>query len=401
MTGTGLAQAIPIAITPILTRLYTPEDFGLVALFLACASILSTLATGRYELAITLPDSDKEAANLLVLSLKLCVLTSFVLVLPIMIFNDWIALQLGNSAIAPWLYLLPISVIGIGSFNAIQMWLNRCSLYKQMSMNRFQNASFNAALNVGLGLIKLPSGQIWAATFGPLLAALSAFRLALQRDEQIFKQTNWPEQRLLAHRYQHHPKHILPGQLIGAVAVQLPIIIITNVYSLAIAGFFSLAYRLVVLPTSLIANAIGDVYRQRIAEAYQKNGEFKSVYLKTVRASVLVALPSCALIYLIAPTVFTVVFGKEWAKAGEYAQILVIAVFFQMSFTPIDKGAVLVGATRYILFWHVFRLLSFLALYLMIRYFYLGVDVFLWGFMVVNVILYVLDAVVGYRYAKG
>jgi len=32
MTGTTIAQAIPIAISPILTRIYTPEDFGVFAL---------------------------------------------------------------------------------------------------------------------------------------------------------------------------------------------------------------------------------------------------------------------------------------------------------------------------------------------------------------------------------
>ena len=399
MTGTGLAQAIPIAITPILTRLYTPEDFGLVALFVSCASVLSILATGRYELAITLPKSDKEAANLLVLTLKLCAAISFFLIIPISLLNEWIAVQLGNSEIAPWLYLLPISVIGLGTYNAMQMWLNRCGMYKQMSVNRMQNSGCNAAINLGLGIIKLPAGQIWAATFGPVLAALTALWRAYKQDEQLFSQSDWETQKKVAGRYQHHPKHILPGQLIGAVAVQIPILIMSSVYSLATAGFFSLAYRLVVMPTSLIANAIGDVYRQRIAKEYQEKGEFRAVYLKTVKTTAVIALPVCILMYLFSPTVFSVVLGKEWHKAGEYAQILVVAVYFQMIFTPIDKGAVLVGATRYIFLWHLIRLMLFLTLYM----FSLDLLVYetLWYFVMVNIFLYILDGWRGYLYARG
>jgi O-antigen/teichoic acid export membrane protein len=401
MTGTGLAQAIPIAITPILTRLYTPEDFGLVALFVACASVLSILATGRYELAITLPESDKEAANILVLSLKLCAAISLFLIIPIAVLNEWIALKLGNSEIAPWLYLLPISVIGLGAFNAMQMWLNRCGLYKQMSVNRLQNSGYTAAINLGLGIIKLPVGQIWAATFGPLLAALIALRRVHRQDESLFSQADWEIQKKLARRYQHHPKHILPGQLIGAIAVQIPIFIMSSVYSLAIAGFFALAYRLVVLPTSLIANAIGDVYRQRIAREYQEKGEFRRVYFKTVKTTAMIALPVCVLMYLFAPTVFSVIFGKEWVQAGEYAKILVVAVYFQMTFTPVDKGAVLVGATKYIFIWHLGRFLSFLCLYLISENLNFTEIHVLWIFVVINICLYSIEGFMGFKYANG
>ena len=65
VSGTTLAQAIGILITPILTRLYAPEAFGTLALFTSITSILSVIACMRYELAIMLPESDEEAANLL------------------------------------------------------------------------------------------------------------------------------------------------------------------------------------------------------------------------------------------------------------------------------------------------------------------------------------------------
>ena len=81
MTGTGLAQAIPIAISPILTRIYTPEEFGVFALYMAIASILTVLVTGRYEMAILLPKKDRDAMSLVALSIALSFFISIILLI--------------------------------------------------------------------------------------------------------------------------------------------------------------------------------------------------------------------------------------------------------------------------------------------------------------------------------
>ena len=79
MTGTTIAQAIPIAISPILTRIYTPEDFGVLALFVAITSIFGSIANGRYELAIMLPKKDENAINIFALGLIITFSMSFIL----------------------------------------------------------------------------------------------------------------------------------------------------------------------------------------------------------------------------------------------------------------------------------------------------------------------------------
>ena len=78
MTGTTIAQAIPIAISPILTRIYAPEDFGMFALYMSVASIISVIATGRYELAIMLPKKDEDAVNIVALSIIISFFVSFI-----------------------------------------------------------------------------------------------------------------------------------------------------------------------------------------------------------------------------------------------------------------------------------------------------------------------------------
>ena len=200
----------------------------------------------------------------------------------------------------------------------------------------------------------------------------------------------------MAKRYIDHPKYLAPAQLLGTVAVQLPVFMIGSVYSLGVLGFFSMAYRMVTLPSGLIAGAIGDVYRQRISAAYAECGEFRSIFVSTLRKTTLLALPPFVVIYFIAPILFEWVFGAAWRVAGEYAQILVVAAFFQFVFTPIDKGSVVVGATRYILAWHVARLILFMLLFYISKNYELEIKNALWIFVFSNSFLYFIEGFFGY-----
>lgn len=125
MLGTALSQAIPIAIIPILTRIFTPEDFGLLALYGACVAILSVFIAGRYEIAIMLPKSNEDAKILLQASIIITFLIATILFIPILFFNKQIANLLGNKNIAPWLYLLPLSALLTGTYQSLTYWNNR------------------------------------------------------------------------------------------------------------------------------------------------------------------------------------------------------------------------------------------------------------------------------------
>ena len=122
MTGTTIAQAIPIAISPILTRIYTPEDFGLFAFYASIASIISVVATGRYELAIMLPKKDDDAINIVVLSILISFLVSLLSLIIVLVFNTQITNLLGNPEIANWLYFIPLTVLFTGIYQSFNYW---------------------------------------------------------------------------------------------------------------------------------------------------------------------------------------------------------------------------------------------------------------------------------------
>lgn len=130
MTGTTIAQAIPIAISPILTRIYTPEDFGIFAIYLAITSIIAVIATGRYEMAIMLPKEEKDVKSILKLIIILLSIVTFATFLIVFIFNDEITNLFENKEISNWLYFLPVSVFLVGIYQVYNYLLIREKILK-------------------------------------------------------------------------------------------------------------------------------------------------------------------------------------------------------------------------------------------------------------------------------
>ena len=133
MTGSTIANAIPVAISPILTRIYSPEDFGLLALFLAVTTIFGTIVNGRYELAIMLPKKDEDAINIVALGFIIMSLITLILFVIVIIFNEKIVHLLSNKDIGTWLYIVPLSIFLIGLFNLLNYFNNRKKHYKDIA----------------------------------------------------------------------------------------------------------------------------------------------------------------------------------------------------------------------------------------------------------------------------
>ena len=125
MTGTTIAQAIPIAITPILTRIYTPEDFGVFTFFLAITAVFGSIANGKYEVAIMLPKKDEDAINIFALGFIISSAISFFLLVLVLLFNKYFVNLSGNEEIGIWLYFLPITVFLSGLWNNLNFFNNR------------------------------------------------------------------------------------------------------------------------------------------------------------------------------------------------------------------------------------------------------------------------------------
>jgi O-antigen/teichoic acid export membrane protein len=151
MTGTTFAQALLIIIAPILTRLYTPDDFGVFALYTSILGILSVIACLRYELAIVLPEKDEDAANLLVLCLLICSVISLMALVLVALFRDSFALLLSAPKISFWLWFLPASLFLTGTFQALNYWSTRRKQFKRLAIRQITQNSVTAVTQIASG----------------------------------------------------------------------------------------------------------------------------------------------------------------------------------------------------------------------------------------------------------
>ena len=401
MTGTGLAQAIPIAISPILTRIYSPEEFGVFALYMAIASVLTVIVTGRYELAIILPEDNKDAVNILALSLCLSVVISFLLLLVIVFWKEDITSLLKTPGITPWLYWIPASTLLMGVYQSLNYWSNRQAHYSRLAISRVFQSAGTAGSQLGVGLKTATSGGlIGGQILGLFLSTIVLSRLIIKDDKYKLKEIRKKTIIEQAKRYKNFPKFLIFSQLMSAVSGNIAVFLINIWYSVAYAGFFMLSQRVLGAPITFISSAITDVFRQEASVAFAENGECKAIYLKTLKRLSLLSLIPFVTLFFLAPYLFELVFGKEWRISGEFVQILIPMFLLRFIVSPLGVMFAISESVRIDLVWQIMLLVSlFLSFYIGFK-----VDDFKFGLVLFSgsySCLYIFGGFLSYNMAKG
>lgn len=335
MTGTGMAQALTISISPILTRIYTPEDFGLFALYSALVSIISIVVTGRYELAIMLPKKDEEAFQIMALTIIISVVACGLLLFIVIVFNSELTVLLKNPDISTWLYLLPFSVLISGLNQVLNFWNNRKKYYLNIVKNRIIMSGGVAVNQLGFAYTIKSIGLILGQFLGQLLA-LTYFIKKYQSEGRGLFALNKLKIIAVAKKYKKFPKIDAPTTFINIAANQAPNILLAALFSANAGGFYYLTQRILQAPISLISSSVLDVFKQKASEDYKKNGHCREVFIKTFWSLLLIAMPLSITLFFIIEDLFALVFGELWREAGTYAQILVPALLLRFIANPLS-----------------------------------------------------------------
>lgn len=352
MTGTGIAQAIPVAISPILTRIYTPDDFGLFALYMALAGIVSVLATGRYEIAIVMPEKDDDAANIVALSLFCSLVVSVAALALVILFKEPLAAYLKNEKIANWLYFIPVSIVLSSAYQSLYCWVNRKKYYKSMATSKVARSVSTAGVTLGAGLLEGGSiGLLLGYLLGQIAAVATFFRCSLGLRTSFLSSASWSGMRRQAGRYSNFPKFSLAADTLNTAANQIPVILLTQFFGAAVTGFFNLTQRVLGAPLSLLSVSIGDVFKQRASTDFVRTGNCLHIYKKTFWRLFLISAPPFALFAVISPAFFALVFGEEWRVAGDYARIMSVLFFIRFVASPLSYVLYIAEKQKYDLAW--------------------------------------------------
>jgi O-antigen/teichoic acid export membrane protein len=323
MTGTTIAQAIPIAISPILTRLYSPKDFGVLALFVAITSIFGSIANGRYELAIMLPKKDEDAINIVALGVFIVLCLSSVLLIVVVLFHDLILELLDNEQISTWLYFVPMVVLLVGLYNVLNYYNNRLKNYKDLAQATIIKSIASATIQLVLGFMKagvsgLISGQIISQFFANMKLLKN-----ITKDKALISKVSKIKIIALARRYKDFPKFTLWAGLLNTSSTQLTNILISSMFSIKTLGFYSLTQRLLAMPSALIGSSIQQVLFQEASSEKQRTEKINLAFFSALKKLAIISFPFFLILYFIVEDLFAFVFGQEWRVAGTYAKILI------------------------------------------------------------------------------
>ena len=314
--GTAGAQLLAVLAAPLLTRLFTPEDFGLLAVFAGMLALFSVVSSLRYELAIPLPQDDIEAANVVTLCMLVVVASALICGVFVALLATPVANALGVPLLTNYLWLLPLGVLVAGGYNALNYWAVRTKQFGTVARTRISQSLGMLAVQVAtykLGGLALLIGQVAGQGAGTLSLVRAAWA------SPAFRQVTWQGVWQVAVRYKRFPIFSTWEGLSNSAGVQLPPLLFAALFSPAAAGLYTLANRVLSLPMSLVGNAIGQVFFANAANAHRE-GKLGPLVAQLHGKLAHIGLPPALLLMLLGPDLFALIFGETWRQAGEFAR---------------------------------------------------------------------------------
>ncbi|MEA2260895.1 MAG: hypothetical protein QOJ51_3720 [Acidobacteriaceae bacterium] len=336
--GTAMAQAIAVAASPVLTRIYRPSDFGVLQVFISLTGFVMVIAAGRYEFALLLPEDEQSGFDLLGVAIVCVCLTTMVTALIVAMFCQYPSmLPAGLLVLKGYLWLLPVSVFGGGLYQALSYRAMRQNAYRQIAATKLTQVAAMVAIQLAAGLvIRGPLGLLTGDAVGRITGG-GRFLRALWRNHVVqVRGIHVSRMIRLAVRYRDYPLVSTWGGLLNASGLALPALFLAACYGAQYTGWFALVNRVLGVPAALIGASIAQVYTSQAATLSRADPQrLMYIFLETTRRMLYLGLVPCALFTIFAPWVFQTIFGRVWREAGEYARCLAFMCYAGFVNSPV------------------------------------------------------------------
>lgn len=354
--GRVVAQIVPLLITPILTRIYTPEDFGVFAVFIAIVTIISLISTGRYNLAITLPKEPQKATELFLVCLIGVVSVTIFSFLIFFTFQGTLLDLLSLQDEIHLILFIPLGVFVVASIESIYYWLLRSRDYFFLSKNFIiQTTAINVLKFAFAFLYWGWQGLVLAYILGALLSLILLTGRFLRKSNffDFLKEVSIKDLTEVVKQYRKFPLFSMPADGINSVAKELPNMLLNSLFGTDIAGLYSITQRILRLPIAFISSAMTDVYRERASSDYREKGDCRKIFLVTLKYLVLFSIIPFILIYLFAPALTPIILGEQWVEVGGYIRILTPLFFFKFVASPLSSTMYINQKQKVFLLWQI------------------------------------------------
>ncbi len=356
--GTGLAQLIVVLLTPVLTRIYTPSEFGVLTVFISVMGLLFVISALRYEIAIPLPSSSAMAINLTVLGVLIVMALSLITGLIVFLFGADIVQRFSSPELAPYLWFFPVALLTGGWFQVLSYWFIRKSQFKRLTQAKVSQSASMVGGQLLLGWLHLGAvGLVAGYVLGRITAGAVLLKTLLREDRFLLVDVSLQNIKEAAVRYRRFPLISSWSALLNQGGLQAAPLLFAALFGAQVAGWFGLAQRVAGIPLSLIGRSVSQVY---LGEASRLRNEDPSamlqLFLRTASKLFLYVGVPLLLGGLTSPWVFGFIFGEQWITSGWYIVALLPMFLGQMVVTPLSQTLNILERQDLQLLWDISRL---------------------------------------------
>jgi O-antigen/teichoic acid export membrane protein len=358
MSAVAVGPILLLIAMPLLTRLYNPDEFGLLANFNALTVAVLAISSLRYEMAIPVPRSDRRSSVLLAAALGINVLTAIVSLLIVALFGKQIAGWFHAPGLYNLLFIMPAVIVCGGTYKALSFWAVRRQAFNDLARTRVTQSSGNIVVQVlggvlGWSVYGLAAGQFFGYGLGTMRLArgLSFVRLV----NLLFGNRNFSLRTLSA--FSRFPRFDAPAALIEVISIQSPNLLLSTLFGPAIGGLYLLCDRALNYPLQMISQSISQVLFAQGREGLDRRAFERSVERVSLALVALMTLPAIVLFVLGEP-LFTLIFGHRWASAGTFAGLIVFGSVARMVLASIAPALIITEGQKINLVINVMLLLA-------------------------------------------
>lgn len=335
LSGNTLSQLIPFLVVPFLGRIFSPEDFAVSANFLAIVGVIGIIATGRLELAIPIPKDHRKAQEIAYTGFVItCVLGILSCLIPL--YAEEIGIAYGDRILSQFLWLVPIAVFSYGFLGLSNNWALRHKKFTSISLGKVAQSAVNNGLAALLGYL---GWGIIGLIVGWLISQyINIFILLVHVDRKIqLKQFNVKVVKTTLKEYRDFPLINSLHAFTDIFATQFLLFwMISTYFGKFELGLFAMMHRYVRAPIVLVTSSVSQLFYVEANNAKNDHLPVKPIILRTLKTTLIFAVPFTLILLFFAPTIFKLYIGPEWEIAGEYARCLIPMFFMYFIISPIS-----------------------------------------------------------------
>lgn len=345
LSGNTLSQLIPFLVAPILSRIFSPEEFAVLANFMAIVGVIGIISTGRLELAVPIPVEHKKAQEIaftgLIITLGLGLLS---LLIPIFAYQ--IGELYNDKQLPTYLWMVPLSVISFGLLGLSNNWNLRHERYHLLSLGKISQSIVNNVLAAILGYIG------WGINGLIISWLLSQYVNIIVLMIGVNKKVNYKDFNLVTIKTTLKEYKDFP--LINSLHAFTDIFItqfllywiISSYFGFFELGLFAMMNKYVKAPIILISSSVSQLFYVEAGKALNANQSIFPIIKKTVRTSIFFAIPFTIILIALGPFIFKLYLGEKWETAGVYAQCLAPMLFLYFILSPVSGLPILMGKQK-------------------------------------------------------